>query len=172
MTRELTIPVAFEAAREALLARCPAPKRSQIDDTLYRRQDGALARLRRQDMVTRLSCSRPDLHLPSPPETIVLDPQASRRLLDLLGFEPVDRVRFARETWRSERFLLHLDRVERLGDYLTVEAIQGSYPAATYRKVALKHLRNLGIRPSWDNLDSPGGLPYTASITRAASAAS
>ncbi len=172
MTRELTVPVAYAAAREALASRCPAPRRSQIDDVLYRRADGAMARLRRQDTVTRLSCSRPDIGLPDAPETIVLDHQASRRLLELLGFEAADRVRYVRETWRSCQYLLHLDRVEGLGDFITVQAEQGAYPHKIYRKLALKQLRSMGIVPAWTGVDSPRGVPYTASITSAVSAAS
>lgn len=172
MAQELTVPIDHAAAREALASRCPAPKRTQIDDTLYRRSDGALARLRRQDTVTRLSCTRPDIGLPDAPETIVLDYQASRRLLELLGFEAVDRVRFVRETWRSCQYLLHLDRVEGLGDYVTVQAEQGSFPSKVYRKMAMKQLRTMGISPSWAGIDSPNAVPYTASITHAASAAS
>ena len=172
MTRELTVPVDYAAAREILAARCPAPRRSQIDDTLYRRPDGALARLRRQDTVTRLSCTRPDIGLPDAPETIVLDHQASRRLLELLGFEAADRVRYVRETWRSCQYLLHLDRVEGLGDYVTVQAEQGLYPPKIYRRLALKQLKSMGIQPVWAGIDSPQAVPYTASITRAASAPS
>jgi len=172
MTSEFTVPVAYEAAREALAASCPAPKRSQIDDTLYRRRDGTSARLRRQDTLTRLSCTRPDSGLETAPETVVLDFQASRRLLEILGFEAADRVRFTRETWRSCQYLLHLDRVEGLGDYVTVQAERGSYPPKTYRKLALKQLKSIGIEPSWTGVDSPEPVPYTASITRAASAAS
>lgn len=172
MAQELTVPVDYATAREALASRCPAPKRSQIDDTLYRRTDGALARLRRQDTVTRLSCTRPDLGLPEAPETIVLDHQASRRLLELLGFEAADRVRFTRETWRSCQYLLHLDRVEGLGDYVTIQAEQGTYPPKIYRRLALKQLKAMGIEPVWAGVDSPKAVPYTASITRAASAAS
>ncbi len=172
MTRELTVPVDYAAAREALAARCPAPKRSQIDDALFRRPDGALARLRRQDTVTRLSCTRPDIGLPDAPETVVLDHQASRRLLELLGFEAADRVRYVRETWRSCQYLLHLDRVEGLGDYVTVQAEQGLYPPKIYRRLALKQLRSMRIQPVWSGIDSPRHVPYTASITRAASAAS
>lgn len=171
-TRELTVPVDHAAAREALASRCPAPRRSQIDDTLYRRPDGALARLRRQDTVTRLSCTRPELGLTDAPETIVLDHQAARRLLELLGFETADRVRFSRETWRECQYLLHLDRVEGLGDYITIQAEQGSYPPKIYRRLALKRLKEMGIEPAWAGVDSPWTLPYTASITRAASAAS
>ena len=172
MTRELTVPVDYLAAREALAAACPAPRRSQIDDTLFRRDDGALARLRRQDTVTRLSCTRPDLDLSEPPETIVLDNEASRRLLDLLGFEAVDRVRLARETWRSCQYLLHLDRVEGLGDFITLQAERGSYPPAIYRKLALKFLKSLGIHPAWEGVDKAKDLAYTASITGAATAPS
>lgn len=172
MTREYTIPVDYAAAREALTARCPAPRRSQIDDTLFRRSDGALARLRRQDTVSRLSCTRPDLDLPEPPETIVLDNEASRRLLDLLGFEAVDRVRLVRETWRSCQYFLHLDRVEGLGDFITLQAERGSYHPNTYRKIALKALKSLGIHVAGGGVDKAKALPYTASITSAASAPS
>jgi len=172
LARELTVPVEYASTREILASTCPAPKRSQIDDTLYRRADGALARLRRQDTVTRLSCTRPDIGLPDAPETIVLDYQASRRLLELLGFEAADRVRFVRETWRSCRYLLHLDRVEGLGDYITIQAEHGAYPPKTYRRLALKQLRSMGIQAAWGGVDSPRDVPYTASITRAASAAS
>ena len=172
MTRELTIPVDYAAAREALTASCPAPKRSQIDDTLYRRADGALARLRRQDTVTRLSCTRAGLELPSPPETIVLDAEACRRLLELLEFAPADRIRLTRETWRSCQYFLHLDRVERLGDFVTLEAERGAYPPQIFRKIALKYLKSLGVLPAWEGVDKAKGLAYTASITRAASAPS
>jgi adenylate cyclase class IV len=172
MTRELTVPVDYGTAREALSSRCPAPKRSQIDDTLYRRKDGALARLRRQDTVTRLSCTTQEPGRSDAPETIVLDHQAARRLLEVLGFEAVDRVRFIRETWRSCQYLFHLDRVESLGDYVTIQAEQGAYPPKIYRKVALKRLKSMGITPSWSGVDSPGTVPYTASITRTASVAS
>lgn len=172
MTRELTVPVDHQSAREALMASCPAPRRSQIDDTLYRRSDGALARLRRQDTLTRLSCTRPDLKLAEDPETIVLDHVASRRLLDILGFEAVDRVRLVRETWRSCQYFVHLDRVEGLGDFLTLQMEQGAYPAAKYRKIGLKYLKSMGITPVWEGIDKSKALPYTASIACAVSAPS
>ena len=164
MTRELTVPVDYAATRLALTTNCPAPKRSQIDDTLFRRSDGALARLRRQDTVTRLSCTIPNLELPEPPETIVLDNEASRRLLDLLGFEAVDRVRLVRETWRSCQYFVHLDRVEGLGDFITLQAERGSYPPSLYKKIALKFLKSLGVKPAWEGVDRAEALPYTASI--------
>lgn len=179
MSQELTVPVEYAAAREILAARCPAPKRSQIEDALYRRQDGVLARLRRQDTVTRLSCTKPDLGLTEAPETIVLDIQASRHLLELMGFEMADRVRFTRETWRFCQYILHLDRVEATGDFMTIQAAQGRYTAKAYRKSALKQLKTLGIalreeglEPFKTGVDRPEALPYTASITRAASAPS
>lgn len=172
MTREFTMPVDRATAREALMSRCPAPRRSQIDDTLYRRPDGVLARLRRQDTLVRLSCTRPDLGPTDPPETVVLDHEASRRLLELLGFEAVERVRLVRETWRSCQYFVHLDRVEGLGDFLTLQAERGAYPQAGYRKMALKYLKNLGIGPDREGVDKREPLPYTASITSAASAPS
>lgn len=169
MTREMTFPVDRADARAALLANCPAPRRSQIDDLIFRRDDGVLARLRRQDTVTRLSCTRPDVLSPDPIETIVLDHQACRVMLELLGFEAVERVRLNRETWRSCQYHLHLDRVEGLGDFITIQAEAGLYPPKIYRRLALKFLKNLGIRPVQTGVDSLAALPYTASITRTAS---
>jgi adenylate cyclase class IV len=163
MVRELTFPAAYAEARETLMRRCPAPKRSQIDDVLYRRPDGVLARLRRQDAVTRLGCTRPDI-VSGAAETVVLDHAAARRLLDLLGFEAVDRIRLARETWRDCQYLLHLDRVEGQGDFLTVQDVQAAYPARIFRKMAVKRLNTLGITVGAADLDSPGSLAYTASI--------
>src|SRR5882724_1858975 len=122
--RELTVPVEAASARLALSVECALLKRSQIDDTLFHRPDGVMARLRRQDTVTRLSCTHPGA-LADAPESIVLDHQACRKMLELLGFSAADRVRFSRETWRHCQYLLHLDRTEALGDFLTLEAEAG-----------------------------------------------
>lgn len=161
--REFTLPVDARAARQALGSACALVKRSQIDDILFRRSDGVMARLRRQDTVTRLSCTHPGA-LADAPETIVLDHQACRRLLELLGFDAGDRVRFTRETWRYCQYLLHLDRTEALGDFLTLEAEAGSASHHGYRRQALKFLKNLGIASREPGVDSSPDLPYTAPI--------
>lgn len=93
-------------------------------------------------------------------------------MLDLLGFEPVDRVRMVRETWHSLHYLLHLDRVEGLGDFITLQVEHGTDMPGTYQKIAMKFLKSLGITPTWETVDKAGALPYTASITSAASAPS
>jgi adenylate cyclase class IV len=172
--REYTLPVAAALTREALITSCNLVKRSQIDDILFRRSDDLMARLRRQDTVTRLSCTRPHA-LADIPETIVLDHAACRRLLEMLGFEAVDRVRFKRETWRYCQYQMHLDQTEALGDYLTIEAEAGSASHESYRRQALKHLKSLGIsplepgacpvdKPDLVGVDSSTDLPYTAPI--------
>lgn len=161
--REFTLPVHVESAREALGAVCSLVKRSQVDDLLFRRPDGVLARLRRQDTVTRLSCTHPGV-MSDAPETIVLDHAACRRFLELLGFEMIDRVRFMRETWRHCQYLLHLDRTEALGDFLTAEAEAGTASHQAYRRQVLKYLRNLGVSPTEPGVDSSTDLPYTAPI--------
>lgn len=163
--RELTLPVDAVSAREALNAACTFFKRSQIDDALYRRGDGVAARLRRQDTVTRLSCTHPGA-LADAPETIVLDYRACERLLTLLGFDAIDRVRFTRETWRHCQYLLHLDRTEALGDYLTLEAEAGTASHPMYRRQALKFIRKMGISPLQPGVDSSSDLPYTAPIVQ------
>lgn len=168
------LPVECLTARESLQAVCSLLKRSQIDDTLFRRSDGVTARLRRQDTVTRLSCTHPGA-LADVPETIVLDFQASRRLLELFGFEAVDRVRFRRETWRHCQYHIHLDQTESFGDFLTIEAEAGSASHQSFRRQVLKFLRNLGIFPlepeacpvdklGISGVDSSTDLPYTAPI--------
>ena len=164
-------------AREALGNACTFLKRSQIDDALYRRSDGVVARLRRQDMVTKLSCNHPGA-LADAPETIVLDYRACQRLLELLGFQEADRVRFLRETWRHCQFLLHLDRTETLGDYLTIEAEAGSTSPHGYRRQALKFLKQLGLRAMEPEaspersrrVDSSAEPAYTAPIVPSRSA--
>jgi adenylate cyclase class IV len=172
--REFVLPVDAVSAREALRTACSLVKRSQIDDSLFRRSDDVTARLRRQDTVTRLSCTHPNA-LSEAPETIVLDYRACQNLLELLGFEAVDRVRFARETWRQCQYLIHLDRTEVLGDYLTIEAEVGNASHQSYRRQVLRFLRNLGIlplepgacpvdRPGLYGVDSSTELPYTAPI--------
>ncbi len=172
--REFTLPVEAVTAREALALACNFTKRSQIDDILFRRSDGVAARLRRQDTVTRLSCTHPGA-LVDAPETIVLDHQACRKLLERLGFDPVDRIRFTRETWRYCQYLLHLDRTETLGDFLTLEAEAGTASHHSYRRQALKFLKNMGISSQEPaagpkeskglcGVDSSSDLPYTAPI--------
>ncbi|MFA5854089.1 MAG: CYTH domain-containing protein [Patescibacteria group bacterium] len=172
--REFVLPVDASSAREALRTVCNPVKRSQIDDSLFRGPDNITARLRRQDTVTRLSCTHPSA-LSDAPETVVLDYRACQRLLELLGFEAVDRVRFSRETWRQCQYLIHLDRTEALGDYLTVEAEVGSASHQNYRRQVLKFLRNMGIlplepgsypvdKPGLYGVDSSTDLPYTAPI--------
>lgn len=141
---------------------------------LFRRPDGIMARLRRQDTVTRLSCTHPHAFA-DVPETIVLDHAASRRFLELLGFEVADRVRFKRETWRYCQYQMHLDQTDALGDYLTIEAEAGTATHEQYRRQALKQLKSLGIsaleprnhpvdKPDLDGVDSSINLPYTAPI--------
>ncbi len=172
--REYTLPVDAASAREALRSSCALVKRSQIDDALFRRPDNVSARLRRQDTVTRLSCTNPGT-LAEPPETVVLDYQACSRVLELAGFKPVDRVKFKRETWRYCQYLLHLDQTEVLGDYLTAEAEAGTASPHAFRRQVLKSLKNLGILPLEPNacpvdkqdvygVDNHSKLPYTAPI--------
>ncbi len=163
--RELTVPVEAVTAREALSAVCTLQKRSQIDDTLFHRPDGVAARLRRQDTVTRLSCTHPGA-LADAPESIVLDPQACRSMLELLGFKAADRVRFSRETWRHCQYLVHLDRTETLGDFLTLEAEAGSVSHHAYRRTALKFLRQMGVSVLEPGLDSSEKPAYTAPIVQ------
>lgn len=162
--REFTLEVAYDVAKEALSSGCAFLKRSQIEDAYFGRPDGVMARLRRQDTVTRLSCNAPGVFDPDAPETIVLDPIACRRLLELCGFEAQERVRLSRETWRSCQFLLHLDRVEGTGVFLTLESDVGTLSAHGYRRQALKFLKNLGISAAAAGVDSLPGFPYTAPV--------
>lgn len=161
--RELVLPIEVTPAREALMAACSLLKRSQIEDTLLRRPDGVLARVRRQDTVTRLSCNHPGVFTDTP-ETIVLDHHSCRRLLEILGFAQIDHVRFSRESWRVCQYLLHLDRVEKLGAFLTVEAEAGETSMYVYRRQTLKFLKKMGISPQEPGVDSSDNLAYTAPI--------
>lgn len=161
--RELTLPVDAPATRACLTTACTFVKRSKIDDTLYRRPDGVIARLRRQDTVARLSCTRAGA-LSDAAETIVLDAQACHKLLALLGFETADRVRFTRDTWRYCQYLVHLDCTETLGDFLTVEAEAGGTSPYAYRRQAMRFLKQFGIASLEPGVDIPEEASYTAPI--------
>lgn len=167
MTRksEIIFPVDLVQAREALMGQASLVKRSQIEDTFFAAPSGAVARLRRQDTVTRLSCTRAPGNgshggsLPSA-ETVVLDHRACRRLLDLIGFREVERLKLARETWRKWQYVIHLDRVAGMGEFLTLE-FEGPIQAPKKAKSqAKKFLKGLGI----GGLDMCPAAPYTAPI--------
>lgn len=162
---EIVFPADAARAREALTGQASLVKRSQIEDAYFSAPSGAVARLRRQDTVTRLSCTRapgsgsPDGTPPSA-ETVVLDYQACRRLLDLLGFREVERLKLARETWRKWQYVIHLDRVAGMGDFLTLESEGPALSPKKAKSQAKKFLKGLGI----GGLDMGPAAPYTAPI--------
>lgn len=162
---EIVFPIEYALAREALEGQAALVKRTQIEDAYFTAPDGAIARLRRQDTVTRLSCTRSLARggpgeAPATVETVVLDHHACLRLLGFIGFREVERLKFLRETWRKWQYAIHLDRVAGMGDFLTLEQ-EGPAPSPKKaRQQAKKFLKALGIA----GLDMPRALPYTAPI--------
>ena len=144
---EYSLPVDPQTARESLHAECAFLKRSQIEDVYFENRDADIVRLRRQDGVTRLSCTR---HLSiegleDHGETVVTDFNASRELIRLMGFDEAENMRLTRDTWRQDHYSLHLDRVEKLGSYLVLECQTDGLPEAKLKRRALKLLKSLGL---------------------------
>ena len=170
---EITILINFEEARDLLAAGLAAfVKRSQIDDLLFVNDAGDVARLRRQDTITRLSCTKPLLR-EGPAEnceTIVLDFRACLRLLLMFGFRESARERLTRETWKKCHYALHLDRLQDGGDRLTLEAEAWHENDLRMKRQAVKFLKSMGIackiKLKRCDIAKPPAAAYTAPIVR------
>jgi adenylate cyclase class IV len=166
---EIVIEVRHEEAREALANRAAHVRRTGIEDAFFRDRKDAVVRLRRQDTVSRLACLRPS-RTEEPPETVVLDYRAARQMLLDLGLSEIGSASIIRETWRSGPYLLHLDRVRGIGDFLTLEAsAEGRISLKTKRR-AVQALKGLGfqaaVRDCRLGVDSPRLSAYTAPINK------
>lgn len=166
---EIVIETPYAIARESLVSEAAFVKRSQIEDAFFENGRGDVARLRRQDTVSRLSCTRvlaPDAE--ERPETIVLDFAASVRLLVRFGFREAAREKYLRETWKRHHYLLHLDRFADQPARLTLEADAWAASDRRMKRQALRFLKSIGIsakiRPFRADIDKPQALPYTAPI--------
>jgi predicted adenylyl cyclase CyaB len=144
---EYSLPVDPILAREALNTECSFLKRSQIEDAYFENQNADIVRLRRQDGVARLSCTRrlSIEGLEDHGETIVTDFGACREVLRLMGFEETESMKLTRDAWRKDHYTLHLDRVEKLGSYLNLECQTDGLPELTLKRRALKLIKSLGL---------------------------
>ena len=145
---ELVVPIPYEEAREILSRETTFLRRSKIEDCFFIRPGSEeIVRIRRQDTLARLSCSRrisPDEPEESH-ETIVLDARACTGLLSMLGFEAAETVRLTRDAWKKHLYNLHLDRIEGMGDFLTIETEVKYDNHRRLKRAALDLLRGLGI---------------------------
>jgi predicted adenylyl cyclase CyaB len=144
---EYSLPVDPIIAREALNAECSFLKRSQIEDVYFENRNDDIVRLRRQNGVARLSCTR---HLSlegleDHGETIVTDFSACREVLRLMGFEETESLKLVRDAWRKDHYTLHLDRVEKLGSFLALECQTDGLPEAKLKRRALQLIKSLGL---------------------------
>lgn len=166
---EIVIETPHETARSALAEQAAFVKRSQVEDAFFENGRGDVARLRRQDTVSRLSCTRPIGSLSEErPETIVIDFAACAKLLARFGFREVARERYVRETWKKHHYALHLDRFPSLPARLTLEAEAWASSENRMKRQAVRFLKSMGISVKIGafkaDIDKPKALPYTAPI--------
>lgn len=172
---EITITIDFEEARQLLAGGGVAfVKRSQIEDVFFANAAGDVARLRRQDTITRLSCTKPLFGGPMENcETIVLDFRACQRLLTMFGFRDTVRERLIRETWRKCHYGIHLDRLQDGEDRLTLEAEAWHDNDLRMKRQAVKFLKSLGIsckiKLGKPTVDKSTAAAYTAPVGNALS---
>lgn len=166
---EYVVPADRQDAKARLDGKAAFVRRSQIEDAFFLNPAGAAVRLRRQDGLCRLACTRPIAE--DVPETVILDHGACLEFLRRLGFREAGRVRVIRDVFRYRHFGLFVDRVEGLGDFLVVEAEAGKKAARRLEAEAKALLRELGLfeeaplpRPSWSAIDMAGALPYTGPV--------
>jgi adenylate cyclase class 2 len=80
-------------------------------------------------------------------ETDVGDDRAMREILERLGFEPAAVVEKERERFAFAGYVVTLDRVSDLGEFVEVEREAGPYGIETVRDGAYDVLRELGLDP-------------------------
>lgn len=169
---EYVIPVDFWAAKEILETEATFLRRSKIEDSYFEDACGHLARLRKQDTITRLSCTSKAVvdEIADAHETVVLDHRATEAMLGMLGFSRNETVRLTRDSFRMHHYAIALDRVEGLGDFLVLETEAGTLEPARLRHAAERFIGKLeiplkGLPGTRDSgLDSFSPLPYTRAI--------
>lgn len=144
---EYALPVEPESTRDALWAAGTFLKRTQIEDVYFENAASDLVRLRRQDGVARLSCTRQLTAegLEDHGETIVTNFAACREVLRLMGYGEVETVRLTRDTWRRDHYSLHLDRVAGIGSFLVLECQTDGLPEVTLKNRARRLLKSLKL---------------------------
>lgn len=169
---EYVISVDYWVAKGILEAETTFLRRSKIDDRYFEGPKGNLARLRRQDSLTRLSCTKKEVidEIVEAHETVVLDHRASTAMLGMMGFTSTEDIRLTRDSFRKHHYALHLDRVEGVGDFLVLETDAGEMEPARLKRAAERFIGKLeiplkGVPASRrSRLDSFSCLPYTRAI--------
>ncbi|WP_115863911.1 class IV adenylate cyclase [Halorussus litoreus] len=81
-------------------------------------------------------------------ETAVGDGEATREVLDALGFDPAATVRKDRERFALDGFTVTLDSVDGLGEFVEVETeVDAEESVESAREAAFGILRDLGLDP-------------------------
>lgn len=169
---EYVIPVDYWPTKEILEEEATFLRRSKIEDVYYEGPEESLARLRKQDMLSRLSCTKKGIidEMIEAHETVVLDHRAVVAMLDMLGFTEVERVELTRDSFRKHHYSISLDRVKGLGDFLVVETTPAGLTSARLTRAAERFVDKLDIplkgtqkdcRPVLDRFSF---LPYTRAI--------
>jgi adenylate cyclase class IV len=155
---EYVVPAEYWPAKEKLALRTRFLKRSTVEDAYLEHASGGLARLRKENGVSRLS-----FHAV---ETVVLDRGAGIELLRTLGFEDRARVRLVRDSWAFQHYRIHLDQVEGVGAFIVVEGDAGKKSERTLKREARRLIRRLKLPRSGRSLDSIPSPPYSVAINR------
>ena len=131
-----------------------APHRdfAETDEALRVRREEETDSLEEREGVTRLTYKGPLVEEESKTrqeaETGVGDAEATRAVLDGLGFEPAATVRKDRERYRLEGYTVTLDAVEGLGEFVEVETeVAEEADVETARQGAEALLDRLGLDP-------------------------
>ena len=120
----------------------PARSFADTDEALrVRREDGEAALTYKGPRVDDASKTRREV------ESAVADPAAVDEALEALGFSPAAAVRKRRERWTLDGYLVTLDAVEGLGEFVEVEATGEAGEVDALRRGAEALLERLGLDP-------------------------
>lgn len=169
---EYVIPIDFWAAKEILEVEATFLRRSKIEDTYYEGTHDNYARLRKQDSLTRLSCTKKEVidEIVDAHETIVLDYHATASMLEMCGFKKLEEIHLTRDSFRKNHYSISLDRVKGLGDFLVLETEADGLAPERLKLAAERFIGKLEIplkdRPQElkSSLDNLSFLPYTRAI--------
>lgn len=169
---EYIIPIDFWAAKNILESEATFLKRSKIDDAYYEGTHDNYARLRKQDSLTRLSCTKKEVidEIVDAHETVVLDYHATAAMLEMCGFKKLEEIHLTRDSFRKNQYSLSLDRVKGFGDFLVLETEAHELTPERLKLAAERFIGKMEIplkghpQELKSRLDSLSFLPYTRAI--------
>lgn len=121
----------------------PGRSFANTDEALrIRRADGRATLTYKGPKVDEASKTRREL------ETVIDDAEAARAILDALGFEPVAEVRKTRDRYALDGYVVTLDAVDGVGEFVEVEAEGEEADIGALRDGAKAVLDRLDLDPA------------------------